>query len=111
MPGVLHPPALVRFLVDTGASHTCVTPDVARQANLHVLGLVPVQSTTQQVLARTYLADLLLPIGSPGYFVRDVRLSELKLASPLWDGLLGRDWLCKGHLLIDGLASTFTITI
>jgi hypothetical protein len=101
----------VRFLVDTGASHTCITPAIALQANLRLLGLVPVHSTTQQVLANTYLADMLLPIGSPGYFIRDVQLSELKLAGRFWDGLLGRDWLCKGHLFIDGLARTFTITI
>ena len=110
-PGILRPSAQVRFLVDTGASHTCITPAIAHQANLRVLGLVPVHSTTQQVLANTYLADMLLPIGSPGYFIRDVQLSELKLAGRFWDGLLGRDWLCKGHLFIDGLARTFTITI
>jgi hypothetical protein len=102
--------AATRFLVDTGASHTCVTPAIATQANLHVLGLVVVQSTTHQVQVNTYLADMLMPVGSPGYILRDIQLSELRLGNPAFDGLLGRDLLSQGQLYVNGLARTFTLT-
>jgi hypothetical protein len=100
----------VRFLVDTGASHTCVNHAIAVRANLHVLGLVAVQSTTQQISVNTYLADMFIPIGNPGVFLSDVQLSELLLGNPFFDGLLGRDLLTRGQLYLNGVAGMFTLT-
>ena len=87
-----------------------MTPAIALQANLHVLGLVMVQSTTQQLQVNTYLADILLPIGTPGFMLHDIQLSELRLGNPSFDGLLGRDLLAQGQLYINGVARTFTLT-
>jgi hypothetical protein len=96
-------------MIDTGASHTCVTPAIANQARLHALGLVTVQSTTQVVQVNTYLADFLLPVGG-GFMLRDIQLSELRLGNPAFDGLFGRDLIVRGQLYINGVARTFTLT-
>ena len=98
----------MKFLIDSGASHSCVTPTVAAAASLHVIGLVPVQSTTQQTTVNSYLADMHMPVGDPGYFLRDIRFSELKLGTTC-DGLLGRDFMAFGLFFMNGPADTFTL--
>jgi len=104
------PMATARFLIDTGASHTCVTSMVAVQAQLEVIGLVPIQSTTQQIVAQTYLADILMPMGTSSFMLRDRQLTELRLGNPSFDGLFGRDLISLGQLYVNGLAKTFTLT-
>ena len=104
------PGAGVRFLIDTGASHTCVTPAVAAQAQLQVIGLVAVQSTTHQVTVPTYLADILIPIGQPPFMLRDKQVTQLMLGNPHFDGLFGRDLIGLGQIYINGIARTYTLT-
>ena len=88
----------------------CVTASIAAQAQLHPLGLVGVRSTTHQAQVSVYLADMLMPVGTPGFMLRDIQLSELLLANPSFDGLLGRDLISQGHLYLNGIARTFTLT-
>jgi hypothetical protein len=71
---------------------------------------VLVQSTTHQVQVNTYLADVLMAVGTPGFMLRDIQLSELTLGSPAFDGLLGRDFISHGQLYVNGVARTFTLT-
>jgi hypothetical protein len=71
---------------------------------------VPVQSTTHQILAQNYLGDILIPIGNPGFMLRDKTISELRLGNPFFEGLFGRDLIGHGQLYINGLAGTYTLT-
>lgn len=76
-----------------------------------MIGLVSVQSTTQHIVAQTYLADILMPIGTPPFILRDRQLTELRLGNPSFDGLFGRDLISLGQLYVNGLARTFTLTV
>ncbi len=90
---------LFAALIDTGASHTCVSPLIAREIEgLELLGKHPMTSATETIEVNTYLADLLLPfVGGSGYGLHGHRV--LEFAARDTDNvqmLLGRDILCQG---------------
>jgi hypothetical protein len=58
-----------------------------------------------------FLADLLIPIGTGPFMLRDIAVSEMLLGNPSFDGLWGRDLMSMGQLYVDGIARTFTLSI
>ncbi|MCY4486522.1 MAG: aspartyl protease family protein [Deltaproteobacteria bacterium] len=58
-------------LVDTGATRTCVTAEIARKAGLRVMGKTPISSVHGTEDANVYVADILL-------FV-DLRLCDFRM--------------------------------
>ena len=101
----MHKDALgVNALVDTGATRTCVTAEVARKAGLRVMGKTPISSVHGIEDANVYLAEILLfvdlregesgVVPLQGCFATDVSLVEFVTNSPHFDALLGRDVLC-----------------
>lgn len=108
------PRQTVKFLIDTGASTTSISPDTAVKLGLPILGLKPVRSTTQSVTVNEYLADLFIPLGNPPIPLRDWRLLEFATGGS-WGGsiggLLGRDFLQHAIFHVNGPAKIFTISV
>jgi hypothetical protein len=86
-------------LIDTGASITCISPQVVQALGLQSMGMQPVISATQTIPVHVYLVDLLFPFGTAGLLQAGITVMEFA-ASPnsLFQMLLGRDVLCRGIL-------------
>lgn len=84
-------------LIDTGASSTCISSQVAQVIGLRPIGMQPMISATHSVPVHTYLVNLLLPFGSAGLIVPSIQVLEFMPASGCpFQILLGRDIICKG---------------
>ena len=88
-------------LIDTGATITCVAPQVVRTVVLRPSGKREMVSAHQSAPVNVYLVDLILPFGSAGLHMPDVQVMEFA-GSPSnpFQMLLGRDILCRGTLTI-----------
>ena len=86
-------------LIDTGASITCVSPEVAQRLRLNPIGMRDMNSATHTVPVNVYLVDLFLPFGATAYVVRGTQVMEFSpgQGSP-YQILLGRDIICRGVL-------------
>lgn len=107
-PGVLTPAAppttqITTFpaLIDSGASATCISPNVAQAVGLQPIGMRPMTSATHSVPVNVYLVDLLLPFGNAGFILPSTQVMEFAPAggSP-FQILVGRDIICRGALTI-----------
>jgi len=107
--GVLHPGVLTPSpsptaqvttfpaLIDTGASATCISPNVAQTVGLQPIGMRSMTSATHSVPVNVYLTDLLLPFGLAGYLVSGTQVMEfVPTGGSPFQILLGRDILCRG---------------
>lgn len=105
---------VIRALVDTGASCTCVDPSVLTALNLSPTGstLVNTPSTgSQPQTASTFDVSLTIPCANYAAFVLDtleVVESQL-LASQGFHVLIGRDVLLHCHFTYDGRSQIFTL--
>jgi len=99
------------MLIDSGASWTSISPTVAAQLNLPVLGLRPLTSVTHAATVREYLADVYFPIpgGQASMHLKDLRLLEFPMAGSNLDGLLGRDLLQHTLFQFNGPAREWTL--
>jgi predicted aspartyl protease len=112
----LHSPAWVHFssLIDTGANTTCIKPMVARRVGLASSGEAEMVSGTQTATARTFLADLIVPLGLEKGFAnpqlaRDLRLTEF-VGEMETDILLGLDVLQNLTIHFDGPGRQVTVS-
>jgi hypothetical protein len=110
------PPQLIRALVDSGASHTCLDPSVMSALGLTPTGTTDVITPTtgvNAVSADTYDVAFAVLAGKPG---------ESHLIFPTWKvssmellhaqgihALIGRDILSRCVLIYNGAENTFTI--
>lgn len=99
----------VNMLIDTGASWTSVGPLVATKLNLPVLGLRGLKSVTHEVQANEYLADMYLPVATPPFHLKDLRLVEFAMGDDNVGGLIGRDLLRHGLFQMDGKHGLYTL--
>jgi hypothetical protein len=88
-------------LIDTGATVTCISPNVAQTVGLQPVGMRPMVSATESVPVNVYLVDLLLPFGAAGFILPGAQVLEFTPAggSP-FQMLVGRDVICQGALTI-----------
>jgi Aspartyl protease len=88
-------------LIDTGASGSCISPDVATQLHLTQIGKRPMISATHETPMNIYLVDLILPFGGTAIALNSVQVSEFHTPtnSP-FKVIIGRDIICKGTLTI-----------
>ena len=112
----LPPPQMIRALIDTGASHTCVDPVVLVALGLTATGKTDVVTPTTGVKAvpcDTYDVGFAILAGKPG---------ESHLVFPTWKvssmelfeaqgihALIGRDILSRCILNYNGSQNIFTI--
>jgi len=111
-------------LVDTGASITSVTPQLAQTVGLPLIGKRQLGTAGGIVAANVYLADIAipfgaLPAGAPGQVmtanltavtIPNVTVMEFQSASPYFNMLLGRDIICTGMFTI-GFDGRFTFSL
>ena len=105
-------------LVDTGASITCISAQIAQSEGLVLAGKRSVSSATQTVAVNAYMADVILAFGVPSagtpaqaFVTPNVTVMEFISNSPHYQVLLGRDVLCRGHFVMTGYDRRFTICI
>jgi hypothetical protein len=93
-------------LIDSGASHTCVSPAVVAAVGLPVAGIVQVGSATHQgQLRNMYVADVALILPIVNWWFPNLQVIDFTpQANSPYEMLLGRDILCKGsfHMSPDG---------
>jgi hypothetical protein len=112
--GQVVPPAILgAFLVDTGASGTCIDPTTFANLGLMPTGSAHMQTpSTGTALHQCNLYDvsLLVPAlaGAP-FFLDATPVMESQLRSQGIDGLLGRDVLEKFVLFYNSPQSGFTL--
>lgn len=123
VPGALHAgagePRISAFplLIDTGASITCISPRIAQVAQLVPRGKQPVTVPSGTDSLNTYLVDLALPFGvpsgqlAPAYLANNILVMEFLGDTTHYQGLLGRDIICKGHLTVTGYDNRFTFCL
>lgn len=106
-------PVLIRALVDTGASCTCVDPSVLATLNLTPTGSVSINTPstgTTPHLADEYDVGLTIPDGASPLFLQTIPVvaSEL-LTSHGFHALIGRDILEHCLLVYNGKESFFSL--
>jgi len=90
-------------LLDTGASHTCISPKVARDVGLLPTGMLQMASATHaDVTVNTYLIDVGIVIGGAIWweFTNLLVLEFQPSAGSPYEMLIGRDVICQGALTI-----------
>jgi hypothetical protein len=88
-------------LLDTGATVTCISPEVARVLGIQPIGMQPMVSANQAKPANMYLVDLVLPFGTSGFVMQNAKVMEFTpFGSAPFQMLMGRDIICKGALTL-----------
>jgi hypothetical protein len=86
-------------LLDTGASVTCISPNVAQTVGLQPMGMRQMISATQTVPVPVYLVDLVLPFGAAGFVLSSAQVMEFSpTGGSAFQMLIGRDIICRGIL-------------
>lgn len=107
-------PVLGNFLIDTGASSTCIDPDLITGLGIHPTGKTGIQTPSTQPGATHYCdqydVSLFIPDGTSGHFVPALPVITTHLRTQGIDGLLGRDVLKNCVLIYNGTASMITLS-
>lgn len=99
------------MLIDTGASITCISPELAKQIGLRSLGKESVVVASGTASLNTYLVDLLIPFTEPAktqgpkpqtFPVQNIQVMEYLGDTSRYQGLLGRDIIDRGIFMIAG---------
>ncbi|MFH1067354.1 MAG: retropepsin-like aspartic protease [bacterium] len=113
--GAVIPSAIVvKALVDTGASHTAVDPNVMTMLGLQPKRTAQTISPTTGVephTCHTYDVSIHVPLGTATTLFSKLawEVTCLKLKHQGFEMLLGRDILADGLLIYDGKAGTFAM--
>jgi predicted aspartyl protease len=94
-------------LVDTGATHTSVSLEIAVAVTLPNVGEDEMVTPAGRVTIELFHGDVVLDPNAPRFF-RDRRLAGLIHRQPEFDAVLGMDLLEKGVLTFDGPAKMAT---
>ena len=97
-------------LVDTGASQTSISPQLAAHLNLRPRGKVTIQGATGSNPVNAYHVDLMLSFGAQSIAVANLNVCEFDPGRAPFQVLIGRDIICQGVLTMD-FAGRFTFSI
>jgi hypothetical protein len=102
-----------RMLIDTGASHTCLDPDIIAPLGIAPKGTMPIHTpSTQGTAVEVAQYDVRLVMFSPAQGPRwfdAVAVSACAFAGQGIDGLLGRDILAHCTFFYNGEADIWTL--
>ncbi len=111
---VIPPSKIGKFLIDTGASCTCIDIDLMESLEIPPSGSTTIQTpSTNGGLHTCNLYDVMLFIpnfGNGGYRIEALPIVETHLSSQGINGLLGRDVLDKCALNYNGSAQMYTLS-
>lgn len=103
------------FLVDTGASCTCVDPQFVASLQLIATGNVPMQTPSTAgvpVYCNQYDVSAFLPdsgSGGGGFYIGALPVIETSFAGQGIEGLIGRDIIDRCTMVYNGSAGMFTL--
>jgi hypothetical protein len=102
------------FLVDTGASCTCVDPALVASLGLQPTGQVNISTPStagRHHVCEQYDVSIFIPSSTPtaGRLIPAIPILATHLQSQGIDGLLGRDVLNEGIFIYNASAGMFTI--
>ncbi|WP_316206044.1 retropepsin-like aspartic protease [Bradyrhizobium sp. SZCCHNR3058] len=108
------PPLTGTFLIDTGASGTCIDDTFISQLGLQPTGVVPIKTpSTGGGLhhCNQFDVSMFIPGGvvGQGYLIEAIPIISTHLQSQGIDGLIGRDVLDNCTLIYNGTAHHFTL--
>lgn len=107
------PPVLVQGLLDTGSSVTAVAPWVLKRLGVASKGIGSTQTASGQATVNLFYVSFgMLPLGqqhSPSFTLPSILVTELPVALPDGDVLIGLNVLLECKLTLDGLARLLTI--
>ena len=84
-------------LIDTGASGTCISQNVAQATGIQPIGMRQLISATHTTAVNSYLVDMVIPMGGLGMIVEGAMVMEFSPHSNSpFQILVGRDIICKG---------------
>jgi len=105
---------MVRLLVDTGASGTCIDPTYIQQLAIPPSGLIDLHTPSTggtPLQCKQYDVNIAIVLDNGQYhFVNTLPVVESHLSSQGIGGLLGRDVLAQGLLFYNGVARTYTLS-
>jgi hypothetical protein len=99
------------MLLDSGASKTAISSNIAAKMGLLPMGKTPLKSATHEVEANIFYVDLRCSLFTPALYIPDMKVVEFSFANGWIDGFLGRDFFEKVIFSLNGPAKTFTIAI
>ena len=107
------PPVQARFLIDTGASGTCVDPTILNQLSLSPTGSILVHTPSTAGIPtshRQFDVSLLIPHPGLSRMFGAVAVSESHLVVQGIQGLLGRDILAACLFIYNGDTRIYTLS-
>lgn len=114
--GLVPPPFVTgTFLVDTGASGTCVDPGFVASLGLVPTGSVPMMTPSTAgvpVQCNQFDVAIYLPDsgqGGGGFYIGALPVLETSFAGQGIDGLIGRDIIDRCTFIYNGSAGIFTL--
>ena len=104
------PPIKAVAMVDTGATSTVITPQIAQHLGLQPVGQISMvtPTTNNPIVSNQYAVDLHFPIN--GVQVRNIIVTEAGLIGQHIQCLIGRDVLRHGVLVYIGYNNQFTLS-
>lgn len=107
-------PKIIRLLIDTGASCTCIDPAILAALGLTPTGAIPMHTPTtagnpQTMPQYDVKLALLPPAGGPLRIFSAIAVCGTSMADQPFDGLLGRDVLSKCLFVYDGTDGRFSL--
>ena len=103
-------PSSAQALVDTGASKTSMSRQMAADLALEPCGLIEVQGATGSTKVNTYYVDFILSFGPQSLVVAGMEVCEFDPGKGSFQVLIGRDVICQGVLTMD-FSGRFTFSI
>ena len=88
-------------LIDTGASQTSISPQLAAHLKIPPRGKIKIQGATGAMPVNSYHVDLMLSFGPQSIVAPGLDVCEFDPGSAPFQVLIGRDILCRGVLTMD----------
>lgn len=108
--GQQHTVTTAPALIDTGASQTGISPQLATQLDLEPHGKIALQGATGSTSVNTYHVDFVLSFGTQAIVVQNLNVCEFNQGAAPFQVLIGRDIICQGVLTLD-FAGHFTFSM